>query len=227
MKFHLQGVTIFSAPFSRRLVFFYLPNSLATPSLCPSTTLSYNLTLIINMDTGSYDLDHFFNLDTDQGRPKRGTGQGRPALAGNEIWVILRALRPVPSDPKSLYFYSPDYNPVISDEELSDLRIQFHHLDIETGDVSSSSIPCFLPKADFPEFLEANDFYPDVFGGAEEMLSYLKRDNNHSAGSLAIFPHCLSLDFTAFSFEGSEDLQDKFRDFEDGLLNNYGWISDK
>ncbi|KAI2720623.1 hypothetical protein CBS147332_3863 [Penicillium roqueforti] len=93
------------------------------------------------METGSYDLDHFFNLDTDQGRPKLDTGQGRPALAGNEIWVILRALRPVPSDPKSLYFYSPDYNPVISDEKLLDLRIQFHHLDIETGDVSPSSIP--------------------------------------------------------------------------------------
>ncbi|KAF9252722.1 hypothetical protein DTO027I6_3153 [Penicillium roqueforti] len=55
------------------------------------------------METGSCDLDHFFNLDTDQGRPKLDTGQGRPALAGNEIWVILRALRPVPSDPKSLY----------------------------------------------------------------------------------------------------------------------------
>jgi hypothetical protein len=128
-----------------------------------------------------------------------------------------------------LYFYSPDYNPVISDEELLHLQIQFHHLDIETGDVSPSSIPCFLPKTDFPEFSEANDYYPDVFGGAEEMLSYLRRDKDRGAGSLAIFPHCLWLDFNAFSFEGSEDLKDEFRDIyhQDGPLNNYGWICDQ
>lgn len=71
----------------------------------------------------------FFNLDTDQGRPK---------LFHNDIWDILQALWPVYSDPKSLYFYSPNYNPVISDEELSHLQIQFHYLDTETGDVSLS-----------------------------------------------------------------------------------------
>ena len=172
------------------------------------------------MDTSSYDLDHFFNLDTDQGRRK---------LFDNEIWAILRALRPVSSDPKSLYFYSCGYNPIISDEELPQLRIQFHHLDIETGDVSPSSIPCFLPKTDFPEFSEANDYYPDVFGGAEEMLSYLRRYKKVGDRSLAIFPDCLTIDFDVFSFEGSEDLKDEFRDCdrEDGLLNNYGWICDQ
>ena len=67
------------------------------------------------MDTSSYDLDHFFfNLYNDQGRRK---------LYDNGIWAILRALYPVYSDPKSLYFYSPDYNPVISDEELPHLQI--------------------------------------------------------------------------------------------------------
>lgn len=81
----------------------------------------------------------FFNLDTDQGRRK---------LFDYPIWAILRALRPVSSDPESLSFYSPYYNPVISDEKPLHLRIQSHHLDIQTGDVSPSSIPCFLPKTD-------------------------------------------------------------------------------
>ncbi|KOS37980.1 hypothetical protein ACN38_g11196 [Penicillium nordicum] len=52
------GLHMILHPFSRRLV-FYLPNSPVTHSLCPSTTLSYNLTFIINMGTGSYDLNHF------------------------------------------------------------------------------------------------------------------------------------------------------------------------
>lgn len=58
------------------------------------------------------------------------------------------------------------------------------------------------------------------------MLSELRR-NNRSAGGLAIFPHCLSLDFDAFSFEGSDDLKDKSTSAWDWPLNNYGWIRDK
>jgi hypothetical protein len=109
-------------------------------------------------------------------------------------------------------FFPPDYNPVISDEELSRLRIQFHHLDIETGNVSPSSIPCFLPRTNFPELSEANDYYPDVFGGAEEELVAFRGTLYRGARSLAIFPECVSLTFEAFSFEGNEDFKDEFRD---------------
>lgn len=158
------------------------------------------------------------------------TGQGRPAIVGYEIWVILYALRPVTSDPESLDFLSPDYNPVISDEELSGLRIQFHHLDIETGDVSPSSIPCFLPRTDLPEVLEGDDFYPDVFEGAEEAIVSLKErgwSKTSKISSIDIFPDCLWLDLVNFSFEKNDDreLYLKFNG-RDGL-NIYGWIDEQ
>lgn len=183
------------------------------------------------MDTASYDLDHFFNLKTAYDLSpysNRDTNQGHPQLSDNEILGILRALRPISSDPASLFFYSDGYNPVISDEELSRLRIQFHHLDIETGDVSPSSISCFLPRTNVPELSEANDYYPDVFGGAKEELVDLRRGSHRGASSLDIFGHCLWLTFKAFSFEGNEDFDDEFTDRyrQDGPLNHYGWISD-
>lgn len=148
MKFRFQGVTIFSAP-------IFTPISvLLTQQPRHPFFMSFYYTLIqpnVYHQHGHRFIwpESLFNSDTYQGHPKLDTGPGRPALAGNEIWVILRALRPVP---ESLFFYSPDYNPVISNEEPSDLRIQFHHLDIETGDVSPSSIPCFLPRPIFPRF---------------------------------------------------------------------------
>lgn len=173
------------------------------------------------MGTDLDDLGHFFYM---------ATGQGRPEIVGYEIWVLLYALRPVTSDSESLDFLSPDYNPVISDEELSDLRIQFHYLDIETGDVSPSSIPCFLPKTDLPEVLDRDDFYPSVFEGAEEAVAILKEcgwSKTSKISSSDIFPDCLWLDLVDFSFEKNDDrkLYGEFKS-PDGL-NLYGWINDQ
>ncbi|KAJ5389257.1 uncharacterized protein N7496_000325 [Penicillium cataractarum] len=114
---------------------------------------------------------------------------------------------------------------VISDEELSDLRIQFHHLDIETGDVSPSPIPCFLPKTDLPEVLDEDDFYPDIFSGAEEAIVSLKVCGwSRNISGVDIFPHCLELDLQNFSFEKNYDLVSQFRGRDE--INIYGWIED-
>ncbi|KAF3388695.1 hypothetical protein F1880_004323 [Penicillium rolfsii] len=172
------------------------------------------------MSTDSYDLGHFFYLTT---------GQGRPEVFGYELWVILHALRPVTSDPESLDYKSPEYNPVISDEELSNLQIQFHHLDIETGDVSPSSIPCFLPKTDLPEVLDGDDFYPNVFDGVEKKIVSLKEcgwSETSTISSSDIFPDCLWYDLVNFSFEKNDDYA-LYRKFTDpGGPNIYGWIDD-
>lgn len=173
------------------------------------------------MSTDLDDLAHFFYM---------ATGQGRPEIVGYEIWVILYALRPVTSDPESLDFFSPDYNPVISDEELSDLRVQFHHLDIETGDVSPSSIPCFLPKTDLPEALDGDDFYPSVFAGAEVAIAMLKEcgwSKTSKISTIDVFPDLLWLDLVDFSFEKNKDRK-LYREFKspDGP-NIYGWIDDQ
>jgi len=67
----------------------------------------------------------------------------------DELTAILRLLPPVPKDPKTSFLFSPYHNPVISDEELICLGIQFHHLDIETA---TFHLPLFLASFQGPIF---------------------------------------------------------------------------
>ncbi|KAJ5175318.1 uncharacterized protein N7482_001195 [Penicillium canariense] len=155
-------------------------------------------------------------------------GQPRLQQSCDDLFAILRLLPPVSMDPDSLSIFSGSYNPVISDGELIRLGIRFDHLDIETGDVSSPAIPCFLPRTNFPdisEVLQQDHASNDVFECADEAGANRQGSPDLFKGRLDIFPDGLILAFDKYSFEGSEDLEMEDRD-NDRQLIRYGWVTD-
>lgn len=147
----------------------------------------------------------------------------------DRLTVILQLLPPISSDPDTLYIYARCYNPVISDAELPHLGIQFHHLDIENGGISPPTIPCFFPRTDLPvvsEYIQPDYLYNEVFQSADEEAAKPEQSRDIFKGKLGIFPASLMLAFYEFSFEGKEDLIQKFTDYYPGRRqhNRYGWV---
>ena len=158
------------------------------------------------------------------------TYRARLQQSCDELTAILRLLPPVSLDPESLSMYTRFYEPVISDAEIPHLGIQFHHQDIETGEISPPAIPCFLPQTDFPEvsiFFPQQDPYNGVFRFADEEVAKLERYPDIER--LDIFPNNLMWTSDHYSFEGSVGLEEEFTDYSSRgrQLNRYGWVHDK
>lgn len=93
--------------------------------------------------------------------------------------------------------------------ETSDLGVQLHHLDIETGDITPPDIPYFLPRKDFPKI-------PDGCKSSlpsDCVLQLLNEDfeNQKTDAWIKNGLHTgISLALRMYSFDRDADLRSKF-----------------
>jgi hypothetical protein len=88
--------------------------------------------------------------------------------------------------------------------ETSDLGIQLHHLDIETGDISPPDTPYFLPRKDFPEISDACKSSPPK----DCVLWRVNKDfeNQRTDSSIEYdLPSDISLALRMYSFDPVDD----------------------
>ncbi|CAI7567869.1 unnamed protein product [Penicillium palitans] len=115
----------------------------------------------------------------------------------------------------------------MTDEQLSDLGVDFHQFDIRTGTISSPSvISHFLPRVDYRDVLDS-DLAASPF---LEVASWSEVPGPHcypwnlESIKMAMFPDMMTDQYNYFTFTGSGHSSKEFH--RDGIPNG-GWVVDR
>ncbi|OQE84188.1 hypothetical protein PENNAL_c0027G01885 [Penicillium nalgiovense] len=115
----------------------------------------------------------------------------------------------------------------MTDEQLSDLGVDFHQFDIRTGTISSPSVTSyFLPRVDFRDVLDS-DLAASPFLEAAS-CSEVPGPRRHpwilESFEMAMFPDMMTDQYNYFTWTGSDF---SFKEFHQEGIPNGGWVVDR
>lgn len=102
----------------------------------------------------------------------------------------------------------------MTDQQLSDLGVDLHPLDIRTGETSESATSYFLPRLNFSDVVDSPDLAKSPlmeFGSASEVPG--SRPNilfDLAALQDCLFPDAMTDEYNYFAFERDSDIKRRF-----------------
>ncbi|KAJ6149842.1 hypothetical protein N7471_001041 [Penicillium samsonianum] len=115
----------------------------------------------------------------------------------------------------------------MTDEQLSDLGVDFHQFDIRTGTISSPSVTSyFLPRVDFRDVLDS-DLAASPFleiASWSEVPGSLRNPWILESFEMVMFPDMMTDQYNYFTFTGSGF---SFKEFHHEGIPNGGWVVDR